>query len=393
MERDELKMVVGACGTACGVCRLFTYGVCEGCTAGDLALPEQIARSTCEILRCAAAKRIPYCTRDCPEYPCLLFGRESRICRRYVQLEPESFEAMDASAWTRVSLRTVDNAYVPHLEGPPAQLYVFCLGPFRVFRNGHKIDEREWGQGKGATQKIKAFLAYLVANVPRGATKDELCDLLWPDDAGRESVDTRFFATLHYLRLALEPGLRRGEESRFIVCRDGCYQMHPSLGFWVDAVAFEVHYRQAQRAEEQGHGDFAMRQYKLAEALYQGDYMAGIDARYTELCENDWCQWRRFRLKSTYVTVLLKLAEHYERLADNRMTLYYARRALLQDGCCEEAYCFAMRALNRAGRRSDLVRYYRLLERHLAQQEDREPSEETQRLFRELISPRKGTRT
>lgn len=384
---------IGACGLACSVCRLYSYGVCEGCCAGDLATPEQVSASTCAILRCAGAKRVPFCTRDCSEYPCTLFRERLQVCSRYPELEPDSFEAMDASAWTRVGLRMSGGGLTPHLEGPPAQLYVFCLGPFRVFRNGKKISEAEWGQGKGATHKIKALLAYLLASVPHGATKDELCDLLWPEDSDLHSIDSRFFATLHYLRQALEPGLKRREESKFIVYRDGYYQMHPSLGYWVDAIAFEVHYHQAQRAEEQGKKDFAIRQYKLAEALYQGDYMAGVESRYTEYCDNDWCQWRRFRLKSIYIAILLKLAEHHERQGDDRMGLYFARKALLQDECCEEAHRFVMRALHRAGRHPDLVRQYRLCQKLLQRTEDRAPSAETTQLYKELISSTKNPKT
>jgi len=378
--------VIGACGVACSVCRLYMYGVCEGCQAGDLSTPEQISRSACPILRCAAAKGIPFCSRDCLEYPCLLFGQGLPVCLRYPELEPEAFEAMDPSAWTRVGLRVAGNGLTPHLEGPAAQLYIFCLGPFRVYRNGKKITEAEWGQRKGATHKIKALLAYLVASVPRGARKDELCDLLWPENSNRENTDSRFYATLHYLRQALEPGLQRGEESQFIVYRDGYYQISPSLGYWVDAIAFEIHYRQAQRAEEQGKKDFAARQYKLAEALYQGDYMAAIESRYTERYDNDWCQWRRFRLKSIYLAVLLKLAEYHQQKAEDRLSLYYARKALLQDNCCEEAHSLIMQVLHRAGRRSDLVRQYRLLERFLRQGEDRAPSPETTRLYKELAA-------
>ncbi|MBI4321500.1 MAG: hypothetical protein HY675_23655 [Chloroflexi bacterium] len=291
---------------------------------------------------------------------------------------------MDPSAWTRVELRVAGSTSMPHLEGPPAQLYVFCLGPFRVYRNGKKIQEGEWGQRKGATHKIKALLAYLVASVPRGASRDELCDLLWPGDSCSDSADGRFLPTLHYLRQSLEPGLKRGEESRFIVHRDGYFQMHPSLGYWVDAIAFEVHYRQAQRAEETGKKDIAARQYKLAEALYQGDYMAGIDPAYTEDFDNDWCQVRRFRLKSIFLAVLLKLADYHEQRKEDHLSLYYGRKALLQDGCCEEAHCLVMRGLSRAGRYRDLVRQYRLCEKLLRQAEDRAPSPETTRLYKNL---------
>ncbi|MCL5950350.1 MAG: hypothetical protein M1132_01275 [Chloroflexi bacterium] len=382
---DELRtQAIGACGIACSVCRLYSYGVCNGCQSGNLSTPEQVSRSTCPILRCAAAKSVPFCNRDCLEYPCLFFKQGVPVCTRYSEHEPESFEAMDPSAWTRVGLRVAGDGLTPHLEGPPAQLYIFCLGPFRVFRNGKKITEAEWGRQKGATHKIKAMLAYLVASVPQGARKDELFDILWPDKSDRDGADGCFHTTLHYLRQALEPDLRRGEESQFVVCRDGYYQINPALGYWVDAIAFEIHYRQAQRAEEQGKRELAARQYKLAEALYQGDYMAGIEARYTERYDADWCQWRRFRLKSTAVNILLKLADYHEQEGQDRLSLHYARKALLQENCCEEAHSFVMRALHRAGRRSDLVRQYRLLERLLRQREDRVPSPEVTRLYKEL---------
>ena len=87
------------------------------------------------------------------------------------------------------------------------QLYIFCLGPLRVFRDGKYITETEWGQTKGPTQKVKALFAYLLAKGSRGATKDAIMELLWGGKPINDKVEVRLHAALYYLRRALEPGL------------------------------------------------------------------------------------------------------------------------------------------------------------------------------------------
>lgn len=385
-------MIIGACGVCCSVCRLYTYGVCAGCAPGDECPLERVVELACPILRCASARSISFCPRDCPEYPCALYEHGVPMCQRFVAIAPQAPPDETLSAWTRVGLRVTgeDPGLRPKSRG--AQLYVFCLGPFRVYRNGKKIAETEWGQGKGPAQKIKALFAYLVAKGSRGATKDQIVELLWPDQPAGDDGDARFHAALHYLRRALEPDLPSRGKSQYIIYRDGYYKLAPPDGYWVDATAFEAYYQQALRLEQQGEEDQAARHWQLAQALYQGDYMAGLAQHYTEGYEDDWCQWRRYRLRDMYLTVLLKLAHYHFRRGEDRLSRIYAQKALIEDRGCEEAHRLMMRLAHRAGQRDDLVRQYRLCQKCLEEVEDRSPAPATTRLYEELLQtmPRQG---
>ncbi len=73
-------MATGACGINCSVCRLNLLGICTTCGSGKseegfrkMAAQERILGSACRILGCAIEKKIPYCPRDCDEFPCEQF--------------------------------------------------------------------------------------------------------------------------------------------------------------------------------------------------------------------------------------------------------------------------------------------------------------------------------
>jgi DNA-binding SARP family transcriptional activator len=259
------------------------------------------------------------------------------------------------------------------------------LGPFRVYRDGKKIADTDWGQSKGPARKVKALFAYLVAKGSHGATKDEIMELLWPDRPAGDSVNASFHATMYYLRRALQPDLLPRGRLQYVPYQDGYYKLAPPDGYWVDTTAFEAHYQQALRLEDRGQEEIAARNWKLAEALYQGDYMAGIARRYTEGYEDDWCQLPRYRLKDMYLTVLLKLAHYHFQRGEERLTRVYAEKALAADPGCEKAHRLIMKLLHQAGRYGDLVRQYRLCERYLDQAESRSPEPETTRLYERLL--------
>ena len=275
-------------------------------------------------------------------------------------------------------------------EGAEASAWrIFCLGQFRVYRGQEEI--KEWCHGKGPAQKVKAMFAYLLAKGEEGASKWELLDLLWPHQRDMRRANNSFHAALYSLRRALEPELHCGERASYIIYQEGRCKFVPSGSCWVDADAFEEHYRQGQRLERLGQRKAALLQYKMAEELYKGDYMAGISPKYTEDCADDWCRWRRFKLKDMYLTVLLKLARYYEERGQGEECLAYTRKALAQDGCCEEAHRMMMRAFYRAGQREDLIRQYRLCQRILRRREDREPSAETVALYKRLLAASRQT--
>lgn len=378
-------MIIGACGVCCSVCRVYLSGDCAGCARGDNCSAEKIIESACPILRCAFSKQVPFCVRDCADYPCAFYQDRISNCERYEVAAPQITPANQILI-PSPNLGLSPAKYTLNLTlNQKTHLYVFCLGSLRVFRNGAYITETEWGQTKGPTQKVKALFAYLLSRGNRGATKDALVELLWGDQPASEKGDGRLHAALYYLRRALEPNLTRRSESRYVRYEDGYYRLAPPNGYWVDALAFEEYYDQAQRLERDGKEDIAARFWKLAESLYQGDYMVDLAPCYTEDYIDDCCQWRRYRLKDMYVCVLLKLTRYYLRCNQDQLSLKYAQKALTEDSGSEEAHRLVMQLMHRAGSRQDLIRQYRLCERDIAKAEDRCPSPETVQLYHQLL--------
>jgi len=319
----------------------------------------------------------------------VLYGEGVPMCDRFATTAQASPD-QTLSAWTRFGLRTTGQMRDPRPKERGAQLYVFCLGPLRVYRNGIKISDGEWGQSKGPAQKVKALFAYLVAKGPHGATKDQILELLWPDQPLDESSDGRFHAVLYYLRRALEPDLPPRGRSHYICYEDGYYKLAPPGGYWVDATAFEAYYQEGLRLEERGQEDLAARYWQLANALYQGEYMAGIAQRYTDGYEDDWCLLGRYRLREMHLRVLLKLAEYHFRQGEERHSRLYAQQAIREDRACEEAHCLLMKLAHRARQRDELIRQYRLCRRSLRRVEDRDPAPATTRLFEQLLETLSG---
>ena len=170
-----------------------------------------------------------------------------------------------------------------------------------------------------------------------------------------------------------------------MIYEDGCYKLTPPDGYWIDAAAFENYYQQAQRMEEAGQDDIAVRVWKLAAALYQGDYMVDLTPTYNEDYIDDCCKWQRCRLKEMILTVFLKLAYYHFRSNQDQLSLIYAEKALAQDHGCEEAHRLAMKLKHRSGQRRDLMRQYHQCKHALQDSEDRSPMPETVQLYQQLL--------
>lgn len=69
---------VAACGISCDACGLVEKGLCTYCGPGDSETAKaklehqrnKFGGLACPVLVCAVMNRIPFCMRDCPEFPC-----------------------------------------------------------------------------------------------------------------------------------------------------------------------------------------------------------------------------------------------------------------------------------------------------------------------------------
>ncbi|RME69968.1 MAG: hypothetical protein D6784_17465, partial [Chloroflexi bacterium] len=168
----------------------------------------------------------------------------------------------------------------------PGDLEIRLLGPFRVLLNGQPIPEAAWKTGKA-----KALLAYLLWKGESGASRDELIAALWPERTPEEAANI-FHVTLHHLRRALEPDLKRGRHSSYIQFEEDHYLFNLEAPHWIDTVVFE----QLAASREVARLDQAVR-------LYRGPYLNGLDWDLPLTLEVE-----RRRFERLYLDILRRLA-------------------------------------------------------------------------------------
>jgi DNA-binding SARP family transcriptional activator len=239
----------------------------------------------------------------------------------------------------------------PALQPAPVDdtsgLRVSALGTLHAARDSHQITR--WGGDKAGTYQAEALFAFLFDRRGRGLTKDEAEEVIWPDlQDDIERADQAFHRTLSALRRTLEPGLRRGSESRAVLYHHERYWLEPSWVAWADTDAFAAAAERGATLLRQGQAEAALAQLRAAADLYRGDYMDACrffgDSFYVEE--------RRSELRAQYAAVLLALAQAYERLGQAGEALSAYRRAEQQSLLLTDGAALAARAVEGISRLS-----------------------------------------
>jgi hypothetical protein len=192
-------------------------------------------------------------------------------------------------------------------------LHVFALGPLRVERDGEPI--RRWGGPKAGSRQAEAIFAVLFDRGERGATKDEILEIVWPEtDLSR--ADVAFHRTMLGLRSTLE-GRRTGRNAAVSYSNDR-YRLDLRAVTWSDVAEVERLLEQARGADERT----AIRALEQVRTLHRGDYMDDVPY----FGDSAMVEERRDSLRRQLRAVLHELADRYEARGD-RMTADAYRRA------------------------------------------------------------------
>jgi DNA-binding SARP family transcriptional activator/GAF domain-containing protein len=228
--------------------------------------------------------------------------------------------------------QAVEAARATALPRPPDAgadgLRIFALGPLRVERAGVPIDR--WGGDKAGTHQAEALFAFLFDRRGRGVTKDEAEELIWPD-LELEKADMAFHRTISALRRTLEPGLKRGHESRTISYRHERYWLDAATVAWCDADDFVAATEHGHTLMRQGEIEAARVSLAQALALYRGDYMDDCPF----FGDSTYVEERRAELRDQRIDALIALGMLYERLgqAGEAATCYRRAIAVSPEGC------------------------------------------------------------
>jgi LuxR family transcriptional regulator, maltose regulon positive regulatory protein len=249
------------------------------------------------------------------------------------------------------------------LKAAPLQgsrLTIQALGKLQVRVNGRLVSLSQW-----QTHSVRdLFFFFLSSQHP--VTKDEIGAAFWPD-IDPALLKLRFKNNLYRLRHAL------GQD--VILFENNHYFFNHTLDYEYDVEEFDAHLVQAKVVELD---EDKIVHLQAASNLWRGPYLQDLDA--------NWAWADRQRLERAYLEALHQLAELHRQTGDRESALQTCRRALEVNSCAEDFHRLAMRIHADLGDRLAVIWQYQACRDILHTELDVLPSEETQALYRRLIS-------
>ena len=256
---------------------------------------------------------------------------------------------------------------VPHsvVSGKPS-LAIYYLSPFQVYLDETQV--KNWSNGKG-----KLIFKYLGTRQGQPVAKEILMELFWPGaepQAARNNLNVAICGLRHTLSKA-------NPEYSYVLYQDGCYLLNPELHVWVDYEHFLEHFKAARRYELLGKQKSAVREYQMAVALFQQDFLE--ENRYEE-----WAEQIRQELKNNLLTLLEQLSRLQFNQQDYESCAAACMKALQVDSCYEDFHRLLMRCYNRQGHTHLALRQYHYCKEALKRELNATPSTTTQQLYEQI---------
>jgi len=152
------------------------------------------------------------------------------------------------------------------------------------------------------------------------------------------------------------------------------------VNYWFDVEEFEALIERARLLPPHDWQADNLRQ--RAVALYHGDFLPEV--------ERIWCLSKRETLRGMYLGALIQIGEYREARKEFDEAISWYRRALKVDELDESIHRRIMLCYYEADRPSDALAQYRHCQDILKQELDIEPSDETRRLYEQIIGTRTG---
>ncbi|MEO3810289.1 BTAD domain-containing putative transcriptional regulator [Sphaerisporangium sp. B11E5] len=233
------------------------------------------------------------------------------------------------------------------------------LGPLEVLAQSGRLDVG------GLRQRIT--LALLLLDAGRVVTVERLVDAIYGEvlpPTSKAQVQICISALRRLFTAHGRPGL--------IVTHPRGYILEVADEDTLDVRRFETLTAEARRRRDAGDLDTAVRQYREALALWQGEAMVGIDSRPVRAAANRLAE-HRVTTNEDCLQLELDLGHHHELVGE--LTALVAEHPLR-----ERLRGQLMLALYRSGRQADALRVYRLARETMVEELGIEPNEQLQRL-------------
>jgi ATP/maltotriose-dependent transcriptional regulator MalT/DNA-binding SARP family transcriptional activator len=245
--------------------------------------------------------------------------------RRIAAEAAELLEAIGSSAATGVRIET--------------------LGGFRVVREDGVVPAGAW-----QSKKARDLLKILVARRGHPIPKEELMEMLWPDDDA-SALRNRFSVAVTTVRSVLDPD-RRWPQDQFVVSSIESIALRTEH-LTVDVESFLNDAEAGLRKRRIGDVGSSRDDLLRAEASYRGDFLE-------EDAYEDWAVPVREQARATYLQVVRVLAGDAISAEDPPTAQRYLLRILERDAYDEGAHLSFVKALVAERRHGEARRAYRL---------------------------------
>lgn len=244
-----------------------------------------------------------------------------------------------------------------------ASLKINLFGEFQVWRGDRLIGSKEWDR-----QKTRSLLKFLLTRPACAGSRDGIIEALWPS-ASPKAAERSLRVTVSLLRRALEPDLRRGSESRYVLQVRPGYSFNREAHCEVDAWEFDKHRHRAEAACQAEKLDEAIHEYGVALGLVRGEFLAG------EIYE-EWATTALEAWRECQVSVLSNLAECLAIKGRYTEAVETCNQALSMDRFSENLHRRLMLYHYCSGEQTMSLRVFRSYTRMLKEELDAAPSPE-----------------
>lgn len=258
-----------------------------------------------------------------------------------------------------------------------AVVRVHLLGGFTITLGERSIDASAWH-----LRKAQSMVKLLALAPGHRLHRDRVLELFWPD------LDVEAAANnLHYIMHSARNTLgrlwevapssssgHRGRSTTSLHLRQQILALDFQLPLWVDVEAFEADTAAARHGTD-------TELYENAIALYRGDLLPD------DLYE-DWASHRREELRTTYLALLLAVAQLYVSQGNHTAAIEAYQRALAADAAHEEAHRQVMRLYALSGQRHQALRQFVRMREALQRELEMPPSAESRGLYDDILAGR-----
>lgn len=221
---------------------------------------------------------------------------------------------------------------------------IHTLGTFVVYRAGRPVATSEW-----PSRKARDILKILAARGASGIRRDEIADMLWPDD---DDPGSKLSVALSHLKRVLDPD-KQYDTNHFIVAD------RASIRLDIDNTSIDVvEFRSAAAESVAAHtakDPGAIEMLEAAAAMHTGDFLAD------DLYE-DWAAEARDEVEALGSEVVRVLAFALAKTSDPERSVAWFARLISYDPHDEPTYEALIWVLAEARRHGEARRYHRMYE-------------------------------